>query len=417
MSNAMAIGSTNFSRNRFSNTWHKLDAGDNYYRILPPLFSMAAEGRYSAFWAFHGGFKNSDGVTQMFRCIETKDNKTKLIKQHCPVCDLVTQLQAHYERLQEAQKAGQATDDQVKKFWNEEIFPIKAQKVFFVNAVNREGAVGVLQLPYKAHQAVDDALRSCAERNGIDPTGVDGAWLNIKKVQPFPRSPQVSYGAEVVFEPTGNGSFQIKRHTLDQAFIENQIKTGAKDLKTLFREISPEDVAALASVHRTQRPAIVDRIFGRKEQAAPEANNPLSVQVPGTTAVLQGRVTNTSDGGIAVQMPTAPAPAPTMTPFAAPAQPQPAPFAPAPPPAFPSQFAPPAAAPAFTPPAAPAGNPFAFPGNTAPVAPPVAAPAPVAPPAAAPAPLQMGQTTFGGAPPVATIGADEFRNIFGQKPN
>lgn len=428
MSN-FAIGSTNFNRaGRFSNKWHKLDTGDNYYRILPPLFSLASEGRYSMFWAFHGGFKNSEGVTQMFKCVETKD-KNRLIKQHCSICDLVTAMDSHYKLLQEAQKAGQATEEQVKKFWNEEIFPIKAQKVFFVNAVSRDGEVGVLQLPYKAHQAVDEALKSCAEKNGIDPTGVEGAWINIKKVQPFKGSPQVSYGAEVVFEPTGNGSYQIKRHVLDQNFIENQLKTGAKDLKTLFREISPEDVTALASVDRTQRPAIVDRIFARKEQPSDQsASGPLNAAVPGTTAVLQGRVVNTPDGGIGVQMPAAPAPTPqNLTPFTAPVAPPPV-FNP---PSAPTtvvntpNFAPPAftpPAPSFTPPPATPGNPFAFPGNTAPpaaqttgfmapVAPPPAPPA-FTPPAPAPGGIPMGASNLG-QPPVAQITSDEFRNIFG----
>lgn len=410
--NNFPIGATNFNANRFGNRkWHKLEAGDNFYRILPPMFSLAADGRYSAYWSFHGGFKNSQGITQMFRCIETKD-KSKLIKQHCPVCDLVTTLMAYHTRLREAQKAGQATDEQVKKFWNEQVFPIKAQKGFFVNAMNRNGEVGQLLLPYKAHQAVDQAMKSCAERNGIDPTGVKGAWINIKKVQPFKGSPDVSYGAEIVFEPLGNGSFQVKTHELTAEILQNSIKNSARDLTTMFREILPTDVAQLAGVQPEQRPALVDRIFGKPEVNVTQS--PLTVQAPGTQATLVGHVEPLPNGGYQVAMPQAPSTQPTapaQMPLASTAAPQTstlnpfgwpqqAPTTPSPSPSF----APPPAAPQVS---APATSGFLT--TTGPT-PPTQAPTVNNPGNGTTVPI--GQSNLGQTP--SNISDQDFRSIFGQ---
>lgn len=299
------VGSTRFGGAGGSKqVWHKLEAGDNYYRILPPLFSLAEKGLYSKFHAFHGGFRTSNGRVNMFRCLEVKDNKTKMVKVHCPVCDMVTENMAKYKLLKDAVAAGKATEEQAKKFWMEKIFPHKVQKSFFMNAINQANQVGVLGIPYKAWQAVDHVIQSTHKTLGIDITGMEGAWIKIKKIQPYAGSKDTSYGAELVYEQSG-ASFTIKRHVLSPEAVQS-LQSTAFDVGNLYRTISLEDAAALVAAPFELRAELADRIFMREKLANAEAANPLETQIPGTTARAVGRIENTPDGSFSVQSPSLP---------------------------------------------------------------------------------------------------------------
>jgi hypothetical protein len=299
------VGATRFGNATGSKqTWHKLEAGDNMYRILPPLFSLAEKGQYSKFYAFHGGFRTSNGRVNMFRCLEVKDNKTKLVKVHCPVCDMVTENMAKYKLVKDAVAAGKATEEQAKKFWMEKVFPFKVQKAFFMNAISQSNQIGVLGIPYKAWQSVDHVIQSTHKTLGIDITGVEGAWLKIKKIQPYPGSKDTSYGAELVYEQNG-ASFSLKRHVLSPDAIQS-LQTTAFDVGNLYRTISLEDAASLVATPAELRAELADRIFMREKQANPEVQNPLETQIPGTTAKAVGRIENTPDGSFQVSTPNLP---------------------------------------------------------------------------------------------------------------
>ena len=299
------LGTTKFGG--LSNTkqvWHKLEAGDNLYRVLPPLFSLAEKGQYSKFYAFHGGFRNSAGRVNMFRCLEVKDNKTKMIKVHCPVCDMVTENMAKYKLLKDASAAGGASEDQVKKYWMEKVFPFKAQKAFFMNAISQSNATGVLGIPYKAWQSVDHVIQTTHKNLGIDVTGIEGAWIKIKKIQPFVGSRDTSYGAELIYEQDGT-SFSLKRHVLSPEAIQT-LQATAFDIGNLYRTISLEDAAALVATPAELRGELADRIFAREKPLNADVQNPLEVQIPGTTAKAIGRIENTPDGGFNVASPNLP---------------------------------------------------------------------------------------------------------------
>jgi hypothetical protein len=415
------IGVTKFGGGIGRGKWFRLEQGDNYYRILPPYGSLAVEGRYSHYWAFHGGFKNSEGITQMFRCIEKKD-KNKVITTHCPVCDLVASLMLQHENAKSMIATGQVTKEQVDAFWDQQIFPIKAQKAFFVNAVNQQGEVGVLQLPYKAHQALDQLLKTApGDANiGLDLTGMRGGWVKIKKVQPFKGSKDVTFGAEVVYERTSAG-LAVKTHDLTPEFIQTAVIPNARDLLTLFRSISPEDVAALAACQTTQdRAKTVDRVFGKKEPQP--AENPLVVGIPGTTATMQGRVENRPDGTFGVVMPAAPQQLPFQTATGVPAT------GPIGPTATPANFPPPAQ-PAWGSPAPMpqplTGTPFQAPPSAVASAPTLPTNFPTAEPTAVSQTLTAGQggSPFGVMSNAPAPGAnakpmsnEQFASLFGQQP-
>lgn len=350
MSNEFQIGKSDFSKKTFTKAnWFKLEIGENLFRLLPPLFSLAATGVYKVFYSTHGGFKNARGNQIKFQCIEKKDFKTKIISQHCPVCDLVEDYKKQYDELK---KSGRATDQQLSAFHQKFIMPFQADKKYYLNAINTSGEIGLLPLPYKCAMSLEKLLE-IENSKGKDPTGIDGAFISFSKQSRYKGDPQVNYFANLAFEQDGE-VLRVKKHTLTPEVI-NQIKDKAKDLGTLYRTFTPEQIANLVNSDDDQRVSLMESYIGVAEPVEEEAETgdgvlrPLSPTtmgrtIPGTDAVAVVRTELTPNGfeAFAPQAPTtyvpptsapagggysAPAPSPAVVAVAA--APQTAPAAPA----------------------------------------------------------------------------------------
>lgn len=296
------LGVTDLSRSSgfTKKTYAKLEAGDNLHRVLPPVHSLAKLGRYAQFYAFHGGLKDSKGNGAMYQCIEEKDNKTKIIKTHCPVCDMVRENQARYDVAKKALEAGQAgvSKDQLDKFYNEYIFKYQAQKAFFLNTVNVKGEIVVLQIPYTAYKALDLLLKDLSNK-GVDPTGIKGAYLNFKKQQAYKGDKETKYPVDLALEGDLVTGFRPKLHELTQELI-NQMATKTADLGALYTTITADDMVAILSAQGEDRAKVVDRVFSRGEYSKDKGSNSgpaaMSSQIPGTVATAVSRVEVTPQG-------------------------------------------------------------------------------------------------------------------------
>jgi hypothetical protein len=320
------IGKSDFSKKSFSKTnWFKLEIGDNLFRILPPLFSMAATGTYKVFYALHGGFKNRRGNQIKFQCIEKKDFKTKIISQHCPVCDMVAEYKKQYDTLK---AGGRATQEQLSAFHMKFIMPYQVDKKFYLNAINTSGEIGLLPLPYKCAMSLEKLLETESGK-GKDPTGIEGAFIKFVKQSRFKGDPQVNYFADLAVEVDGD-TMRIKKHTLTPEVI-NQIKDKAKDLGTLGRTFTPDQIAALVNADEAGRINLMESYIGTSETVQDEPGDnevlrPVSPEtlgrtIPGTDAVAVVRAELTPNGfeAIVPDAPTAfsiPAPVPPQAPAA-----------------------------------------------------------------------------------------------------
>ena len=56
MNNDFQIGRSKVGESFTKNKWFYLAPGDNIFRILPPVHSLATTGQFSKFYAFHSGF-------------------------------------------------------------------------------------------------------------------------------------------------------------------------------------------------------------------------------------------------------------------------------------------------------------------------------------------------------------------------
>lgn len=295
------IGKSDFNKKTFTKTtWFKLEIGDNFYRILPPLFSMAKTGAYKVFYAIHGGFKTKKGWQVKFQCVEEKDFKNNIISQRCPVCDLVNEYKKQYDSLA---ASGNATKEQLSAFHAKFIMPFQVDKKYYVNAINASGEIGLLPLPYKLSMSLETLLKAEGDK-GKDPTGIEGAFLKFVKQSRFKGDNQVNYFVDLATEVDGD-VVRIKRHSLTQDII-NQIKQKARDLGTLYRTFDPDQVATLVNADEATRVSLLDSYIGTGEKSEsddedntlrPTADgSTLARTVPGTDALLVSRPELNSQG-------------------------------------------------------------------------------------------------------------------------
>lgn len=352
------IGKAAYGRSNFGgHGWfHIEDNKDNIFRVLPPMKSLAREGKYAKFYSTHRGFRGTDNKQRPFLCIEESDYKTKVIKVHCPVCDWVDAIEKHVATFKEKG----ATDDQIRDYRNKYLFPFQAERKYYLNVVNQEGKIGVLPIGSKMFKSLE-ALAMEQEKQGRDITGMEGIFLNFKKQTRFKGDRDAIHTANLYMQPTATG-FTLLTHVIDQAFAQ-KLATDAADLGKLFKSIQIEQMAQIIALEGEARAKYVDTLF-EKEQAAAVA--------PVTAAPAQAPVQQPV-AAPASALPTAPAAPVTMAP-----------------PTAATTFTPPApaaAAPTFTPPAPAAPvtqQTFTPPGNAIPAAPAGAMPgfgpsAPVAP--------------------------------------
>jgi len=244
----------------------KLSEGSNIYRILPPMFSLASEGKYFKYWRIHFGFKNSQGRSKVIVCVEEKDFRTKTITQNCPICDLVTERKRQYEQLKLAFERGDSrvTKDVLQKFWDEKVFPIDAQGKYYVNAVNDQGEIGVLALGKKTKDALEALALKLRNEENISILGTNGIYLDIHRSGKG-RDTNYTVSPQMVADKTNPRLKGYREHILDAAMIE-RLKKDATDLAKLYRPITLEQIQSLVAVEGEERAKLVDKIFARPDR-------------------------------------------------------------------------------------------------------------------------------------------------------
>lgn len=304
MTQNFSIGKSVFHETPKKSSWMRLQNGDNIIRILPPVLSLAKSGKYEYFWAFHAGFKSSNGRHLMFECLlKTKD---KIISQTCPVCEYVDRLISKYVDLKSQNENNPAYKEQLKNFWKTYIFPIQRQKYYFFNALNAHNQVVLLLLSTPARKALVDLLSDTARKFGVDATGIDGAWINLKKINDEENVFKTTYRAELVLEKGNSGDFAIKKHYITPEFIQNTFSQSARDLKNLFYRLSDSTLRQLVDLDESERAQFVDKIMSAGESSTEKTVGYDTVRVPNTDAQLVSRYTFNGEGNIISDVPKMP---------------------------------------------------------------------------------------------------------------
>lgn len=258
------IGTTNLEKPTKGKTnYARLQEGDNLFRILPPMHSLAKAGKYFQYWRIHWGFRASGGGARPVICIENKDFKSGIIKEHCPACDMVYEFKKEYEMLKKMHETNPAkiSKDQLNDFYTKKIVAFDGDGKYFVNAVDATGKIVVLALPKTAKMAFEARVERLRKEEGIDPTGTNGIYLNFVRSGKG-RDTKYSVEPQLISVPGSPGAKQYKFQVLDTEFVE-RLKRESTDLSKLYTPISAEDMSAIVNASEEERPKIVDRVFSR----------------------------------------------------------------------------------------------------------------------------------------------------------
>ena len=155
MSN-VSIGTTKFAGNDGGFTKRKTfylkadNNGNNVFRVLPPMFSLAERGQYYKYWSVYQNLTDSNGKPRWFSSIEEFDVRTKTVRVADPLLELLRENKAKQDML----KQSGATEEQLEMFYETHIKPFTPRKNYYVNVITQNNEIGTLALPSTAFQAL-----------------------------------------------------------------------------------------------------------------------------------------------------------------------------------------------------------------------------------------------------------------------
>ena len=242
----------------------------NIYRPSPPVKSLAAKGEWARFYRNHWGYyiqpkDNADGKPQprTFECIYKENYRTKMVTQDCPECDLIEVKRDEYEQLKKRAIAGGASEEAADAGLGPLLTWIKQHNndgKWHIIAKNEKNEWGILHLPHKLKQALDDKI-SKLQAEGIDPLDpARGVWFNFGRTG---KRIQTRYSVEVVMVSeiiNGKSYSTIKEAPLtaeDAAAIDRDVP----DLATLNdnKRVTYEQIKQLVESGGAQE--VVEAIF------------------------------------------------------------------------------------------------------------------------------------------------------------
>lgn len=279
-------------------------------RILPPMKSLAEEGRWAAYHGRHYGYLGvnvnnpSKPLFKTFRCVERMDFKTKMITQECPECTLIA-ARKDDKAAQEVELKKQGYDaDQIK----EAVAPLagwlkehNVDRKWHLNVKDSEGVFTTLELTGKTKKKLDAKIMALLTEEGIDAIDPEqGVWFTFKRTGTFlDIDDAVDVEYESVRDPATNRiSRTVKLAPLTEADATEALKL--KDLSTLVDVITFDQIKELTQCNGD--PEEVDAIFANGKVAKREATPaPTAVRTPNLAARFAGT--------------PAPAPAPEADPY------------------------------------------------------------------------------------------------------
>lgn len=165
---------------------HKITAGDNIHRILPPWGDLETHKnvpfkKWSVIWGL------TDPESGRMRPVNSPSNSEE---RKCPVYDYLDLLTQKAELLKEQFKAQGLSDDQIKEQLagvNKVLWEIKPKTTYAYNAVDQSGTVGILEIKTTAHKAMKKKMMEYINVYSQDPTTLSseiddgGIWFNITR--------------------------------------------------------------------------------------------------------------------------------------------------------------------------------------------------------------------------------------------
>ncbi len=293
--------------------------GNNFIRVMPPMHSLADEGKWAIYYTTHWGYSGvsrSDAgktVVRPFRCIEDRDFRSKLVRQACPECEdfRVKEKEAGaYEAKLKTQGKSEKEikDDPTMKSYSDWLQAHAPERKWYINVMYKDRTFGDFKINHKTHKkGIDSKIAELLETQQIDALDPDqGVFFNIKRLGDGFSVPDVVEVDMTMQEAVINGRTQMVPVVALAPLTEEEKVRGLKECRDLATlggtKLTEQQIAAL--VNSDGSPERVDEIFGDTRSAIHTTERDVqSREAPETTR-------EDGDGALAA----APSTAPTITP-------------------------------------------------------------------------------------------------------
>jgi hypothetical protein len=227
---------------------HKIQDGDNIYRILPPfgkpeVHNGYAYNRWSVIW----------GLTDPSTGKNTPVASPSMTEKRCPVYEYVDLLSEKVEQMKSELQAKGVDAVSIKeqlKVANEVIKDLRPKTVFAYNACSKSGEIGILELKTTAHKGIQKEMYEYIRDYNQDPTSLNsdeedsGVWFKITRSgQNFQTEYAVTKNQSLV--KMGAGKAYVDDRTALPDSVVSSFHDSGYDLSTLYRKKSYDEVKAL----------------------------------------------------------------------------------------------------------------------------------------------------------------------------
>lgn len=266
---SIQIGKAKFGGDFVKRKYWKLKDGESTFRILPPLGSLANEGRWSMFYNVHYGYKNTKGQMRVFQSPLVKNRKTKMVEVPDAALERIETL-----RAKQSEAKGRGDETTAKKI-GDLLQQYNLDNNHYVNAIDEQGNIGILKLRHRAKLALDATIKSLRD-SGVEPLDADSGRFFV-----FRRS---GNGLETTFqvgvkqrELTIDGVGKVKQdivHVLTDEIITRLSKEAA-ELDKLYKRPTAEQVAQIVKTSDllTGKSSAIDDLFDAKKDSGSGGTN------------------------------------------------------------------------------------------------------------------------------------------------
>jgi hypothetical protein len=258
----MEIGTANYSSGNKTKI-EKIKDGDNIYRILPPLGSLAQKGLWNRYIAVEWGYKDLKGNNRPFQDVRKVNFKTKMVEVESAAHLVREHIAANFKQVLELYKSGKASQEQVNEAKKKQE-QYNLDKKYYLNAINLKGEIVLLKIGYKAMEGLKSEI-SKLKAKGVDPLALNtGRFFNINRTGTgLGTIYQTTVATETIDVP-GIGKVQKELEHVIDASIISRLANEATDLSTLdklYQVVSAEQVQKMVE----GGPAAVTAILGDRD--------------------------------------------------------------------------------------------------------------------------------------------------------
>lgn len=254
----------------------KIEDGDNVFRVLPPMKSLAKAGRWSVYYPVQWGFKNSKGENRPFVDPRSVNYKTKMVEVESDSYRLREALKKLKSDVVEKFKAGTATKQQVEKM-DELVRKYNLDAKHYLNVVNLKGEIGLLKINASLKKALDAAIKTYQSKKGPHPLfmgedGMTGLYFTFHRSNATGKLNDWVFSVTPYLESRPDGGLFEKTHTMDAAFLE-RLEDEAYDLASIYPTPTAEEVASMVDLSTLSvRASAVDAVLGSRDGSVSESS-------------------------------------------------------------------------------------------------------------------------------------------------